>query len=547
MNGLLTRREKLIAGACLLLFAALAFFNLAPRLHSRLITAAAAKIQAIDQQTGGSRFDRVSLTFDGQRIFLAGAVRHHQDGLRLIHTFNHDLRTPANPFNPVSQVTATSTLQVKPLQSGWLVAAFQGFNAQVIGVCASSQERETLEQSILSRWPSWRGKINFALQVDTHRFDESPAWLATVRSLPSPEARGRKSAKLFATQIGRTWTDLPLSDPKTQPPPIPTQLHDIAITSNEWLDRISPSHTNVLSYLKQETAWEIEQERLRNLSPAHVFIGKRGNQVLLRGEVFDIDSKRAIIASIIAALPDIRLLDDLRAEGARRPEPGLGSFHPTQALLEKEGKAFALGLPGKPWSALDWEVARTAQPWSTLLPSGLDPKTLLEDSALVIDWLQGSNAGIPTLPTPPQPAFLTLAVYQDRILIGGRLAEQSLYTQILAAVKRSYPSGYTFSDQITISGSTEPSDSVQHTIQTIPVRKTDPLLFAVALPGRPWQTLSPSEVAALAALPIDQSVHGLSPQSLATSFEPALEEIRSLGLSFPEPPSRANEQLDNKP
>jgi hypothetical protein len=186
MNGLLTRREWLIAGACLLLFAALATLSLAPRLRAKLTQAATTKLQSLDHQAGGARFDRVSLSFDGQRALLTGAVRHQQDGLRLIHTLNHDLRTPGNPFNPVTKVTATSSLEVKPLQSGWLVAAVQGFNAHIIGTCATIQERDTLEQSLRSRWPTWRGKIDFSLQVDPRRFDESPAWLATVRSLPSP-------------------------------------------------------------------------------------------------------------------------------------------------------------------------------------------------------------------------------------------------------------------------------------------------------------------------------------------------------------------------
>jgi hypothetical protein len=132
-------------------------------------------------------------------------------------------------------------------------------------------------------------------------------------------------------------------------------------------------------------------------------------------------------------------------------------------------------------------------------------------------------------------------------MISGRLAEQALHTQVLAALKRAYPSGYTIDDQIAVSGSTLASDSVQHTTQTIPVRQTDPLLFAVALPGKPWQTLSPTDVASLASLPIDQTLQDLPSQTLASAFAPALEEIRSLGLSFPEPPSHAKEDPGNKP
>jgi hypothetical protein len=216
-------------------------------------------------------------------------------------------------------------------------------------------------------------------------------------------------------------------------------------------------------------------------------------------------------------------------------------------LAGKQDKAFALALPGKPWTSLDWEIGRDAQPWSDALPPGLDAAAVREDSALVIDWLQGSNAGIPTLPAPPQPAFLTLAVFDQQILLSGRLAEEALRTHVIAAVKRAYPSGFTLTDQITISGLTAASESVQHTVQSVPNPGKAPLLFAIARPGGVWTILSPETVATLTSLPDDQLLQGLPPQTLALAFSSAIEEIQALGLNFPETPNRAKEGPDEKP
>jgi hypothetical protein len=548
MIGLLTRREWLTASACLLLFAALAVFQLAPRLCRDLETSAAHVIARLDQSAGGARFDRVHIAFDGRRPLVSGCVRNEADARSLLRSLAEDLRTPGNSFNPVRRVSTRDSLSIRPLDPGWLAAAIRGFDAEIIGVSASEKERAALESSLRQRWPVWRGNIRFAIQVDPRRFDESPAWLASVRALPSPEARGSASARFLAARIGRAWTAAPLESPSPDPPP--SSLASLGITSSEWRDRLLPRIQSVHAHHQQETAWEAEQRRLDSLPPAHVFIGRRDNLLLLRGEVFDIEAKRAVIAAVIAAFPGHRILDDLRSAGLRRPRPGLAPLHP-EVLLDSSdasgGKLFALGLPAKNWIPLDWAVARDARPWAGLLPDGLDPSSLLEDSALVIDWLQGSNAGIPALPPPPQPPFLTLAVCQDRVFLGGRLAEASLHAQIIAAVKRAYPSGFTFNDHIIVSGSVAASDSVQHTVQSIPHPGSAECLFALARPGQTWQVLPPASAAGLGSLPPDALIQDLPPSTVASALEPALEEARALGLPFPNPPSRAKDNPGDKP
>ncbi len=515
-----------MAGGCLLLLGAVAVLGLAPRLQSRLDAAAAGALRGLDATAGGARYDRVRVIFDGQRALVAGAVRSEADGRQLLATLREELRTPGNGWNPVTRVEAGADLEVRPLDAGWLVAALRGRDAEVTGVCASEGERAALEDALRRRWPSWRGKIEFAMRVDDRRFDESADWLKTVQNLPAPEARGRKSARLLAVRIGGVWRELALEEDETLPP----LCREIGISGVEWREHVLPRLGRVREHFLAEAAWEAEQERLRKLPPAHVFLGRRGDQVLLRGEVFDLEAKRALFSAVMTVLPGCRILDDLRANGERRPGSGMGVPDGDALLAGKDGKAFALGLPGRDWALLDWEVAREARPWEGALPPGLAADEIAQDSALVIDWLQGANAGIPTLPAPPRPAFVTLAAYAGRVVVGGQLAEEALRAQLLEAVKRAYPSGWIVRDEVSVSGACAASETIQHTLQSVPVAKSGDALLAVALPGQPWKVLPETATADTSTLEPDALPPGLSASLLAAALQGVLEEMRALGF-----------------
>lgn len=532
----------MVAGGCLLLFWAVAGLVLAPRLLHRLEGAASAALGALEAQSGGARFDRVSVRFDGQRARLHGAVRSPADARRLLDTLRADLRTPGNNWNPVTAVAADS-LTVRPLDPGWLLAAVRGYEAEVVGVCASEAERRALEGSLRRRWPTWRGRIDFALQVDGRRFDESKDWLKTVQNLPAPEGRGRRSAKLLAAPIGGLWRETATDESATPP----AALKTLGLSGAEWKERGLPLQTRVREHLLAEIAWEAEQERLRALPPAHVFLARRGDHVLLRGEVFDLEAKRALFSAVMAALPGCRILDDLRAAGARRPGSGPGVPAAEALATDKDGKVLALGLPGRDWTRLDWEVARDAEPWRDALPPGLDAKQVAEDSALVIDWLQGAHAGIPALPAPPRPAFVTLAAYAGRVVVGGQLAEEALRAQLLEAVKRAYPTGWSVRDEVEVTGACAASADVQHTAQSVPVAAAPKALLAVAIPGQPWRVLSERLLLDSAALAPDALPAGLTASLVTASLQPALEEMRALGFDFPNGPADGTPDSDDKP
>ncbi len=540
---MLSRREWIVAGACLLSLGAVAAFALAPRLQSLLEQAAHEHLRALEAQSGGARFDRVSVRFDGQTARVSGAVRSTADARRLIDSLREELRTPGNEQNPVARVEAGDDLAVRPLDPGWLLAALRGYDAEVIGVCASEAERSALEENLRRRWPTWRGKIQFALQVDPRRFDESAGWMLTVRQLPAPEARGRKSARLLAATIGGSWQDTVIEDNEAPP----DELRAIGMSGNEWAERGRPRQESVRAHLLAETEWEIEQERLRKLPPAHVFLARRGDQVLLRGEVFDLEAKRALFSAVMTALPGSRILDDLRATGARRPASAPGV--PAAEVLNgsKDGKACALGVPGRGWIALDWEEAPESPAWQASLPHGFDARELAADSAVVIDWLQGANAGIPALPVPPRPAFVTLAAYAGRVVVGGQLAEEALRAQLLEAVKRAYTSGWSVRDEVAVTGACASSPTIQHTVQSVPDAKPGERLLAVALPGQPWRRLPAEVLLEPAALTEEALPAGLPATLVTAALQNSLDEMRALGFDFATEPSDGKNHADDKP
>lgn len=540
---MMTRREWIWAGLGLLLFWAVAGLAVAPRLERRLNAAAAVLVERLDAEAGGVRFDRVKVTFDGQRARVTGAVRHEVDGRRLLAALREELRTPGNRWNPVAAVEVGQGLEVRPLDPGWIVVGIRGFEVEVVGGCATSAEREALDGGLRERWPVWRGEMETAVTVEDRRFEESGKWSKTVESMPRPVARGKAAARVLAARVGEALKDLPLDDADQI-----DEVNELGVTMTEWQGKVRPLVAKVKLHAAEEAAWEIEQERLNGLPPPHVFLGRRGEQVLLRGEVFDLEAKRAVLSAIMAAFPGSRILDDLRAEGGRRPGSGLGALNP-DLVGGEGGKGFALGLAGREWVTLDWEVAREAKPWEEHLPVDLLADAVKEDSAVVIDWLQGANAGIPQLPAPPQPAFFTLAVFAGRVVVGGQVAEEGFRAQVVEAIKRAYPAGWVLRDEIAVSGRCVAVEGIQHTVLSVPVKNTgDEVLLAVVLPGQSWRLLPRAILADVGVLETESLLpKALPAQVVAASLGDVLEEMRALGIHFPATTSQGVEQDDAKP
>jgi len=547
VDCMMTRREWILAGLGLLLFEAVAALVMVPRIERKLNEAAAEMVGRLDREAGGGRFDRVRVVFEGQRAKLTGAVRNEADARRLIEALRQELRTPGNRWNPVVGLEVGKGMEVRPLEAGWLVAGVRGYELEVVGVCATEGEREALKEGLRSRWPIWKGGMEWEVGVESRRFDESKRWARALETFPGPIARGKLAARLMMLKIGEGWKELVVEEGE-QSRPSDEELKRLGVTAMEWQRVVGPMRRKVDQHRQEEVAWEAEQERLKRLPLAHVFFGRRGKQVLLRGEVYDEESKRALIAMVMTAMPGMRILDDVRAAGMRRPGTEW------EQLLEVLGqggeveKAFALAVPGQDWAVLDWQIGKDQKAWSGAESEGMDKEGLRADSVVVIDWLQGGHAGIPTLAAPLQPAFLTLAAFSGRVVLGGQLAEEALRAQVVAAVKRSFTAGWVVRDEIAVSGRCEASESVQHTVLSVP---EPPLpgafVLAAAVPGQSWRLLP-------RAVLEDETIletEGLLPMPLAghtvaAGLSDVLEEMRALGLRFAGKETSGNKPMTKK-
>jgi hypothetical protein len=104
-------------------------------------------------------------------------------------------------------------------------------------------------------------------------------------------------------------------------------------------------------------------------------------------------------------------------------------------------------------------------------------------------------------------------------------------------------------DEMAVSGRCVASESVQHTVQSVPVKKAqEPMLLAVAVPGESWRLLPQAVLADRAVL----ETEGLLPKALqaatvAASLGEVLEEMEAQGIRFPAIETRDVKRNPSKP
>jgi hypothetical protein len=309
------------------------------------------------------------------------------------------------------------------------------------------------------------------------------------------------------------------------------QAAELGVKEEQWKKDIAP----LLATLRKDNVSATEQAKqsaaLEKLPLGHLLIAVRDQRILLRGEVGSAAIKRALLDEALEIFPARRIHDDIRVNAARRPIADFGPF--TTALLPasdaEEEKAFHLGISGQAWLPLDWRGSREEASWKGKLPEGLDPALLREDNALLIDFLQGSDANMPPI-ARTQPAFIMLALIGNKALLSGQIAEPSLHAQLIAAVKTAYAPGVvTEADSFAVRGHCQPSDDVLHTAKSLPPRGDKPQL-AFATPGGTWEV---REVTPALIEPGALAKSGLLPEDIpANLIEEAaadtLEQLRAL-------------------
>ena len=538
----MSRTRWLIASLWLLLFWLIAGAVWLPALQRNLESASTGLFN--DVPTG---YPAVQVKFSGQQATLAGKVRHESEKVEIENLITHRLKTPSwlgLGLNPVGSVH--SDIEVTPYPSGWLMIAAQGARAIVQGTLASEHEARDVSRLLEESWVKGRGRLTSQIKTDSARFDEAPAIQTTLDRLPPPRQQGGgDAAQIHLARLGSTWERLTLDAPDEL---LRQQFSTYPISPAEWQSIVQPAITRTRQYQETERLRLAEAEKQRQLPPPHVLLAARDQRLLLRGELASLKIKRELLNAIITAFPNWRVLDDLRVNDQRRAVADFGPI--TTALLPQigegaTGKSLALGLSGSAWQFVDWQVGGEAQPWRELLPADLPPPLLQEDSRMVTQWLQGNAQGIPTLPIPAQPSFLTLTLLPGKVILAGQLAEESLRTRLIEAARQAYGShAVLFTEALLARGTCEPTADVEQTVRSLPAlpSETEAPILAFARPGQVWKQRPASpEILTPGAL----TKSGLTPTGFpATMAEDtfAAEAYDHLRHHWRKPPSASAQQ-----
>ncbi|MBV6501557.1 MAG: hypothetical protein CJBNEKGG_04072 [Prosthecobacter sp.] len=539
----MNRTRWLIFGLWLLAFWLVAALVVAPGIEGDL--AEAATLATRNVVTG---YDPPLVSFRGQHAVVKGRVRREGQRREIMAVLEKGVRVAGRPglgFNPVRRVT--DELETTPYPPGWLLIAANGMRGLLLGRAASEPEARDLAVQISGRWAEQGGYLDNRLHADAGNHDEAEDVQPTLTRMPVPRAdAGGDSAQIQLARIGGDWQRLVLD---SRDEVLRERVMASGLASSDWEQLILPAIQNVRRYQSEQRALAAEADRQSRLPPPHLFMAVRDSRLLLRGEVATLSLKRELLNTFISAFPDNRVLDDVRVNPLRRAAADFGPI--SSALLPAAddksataGKALHLGLPGRAWEAVDFLVDGDARPWVEKLPKDLPAALLLEDSRMVIEWLQGSAKGIPRLAIRQQPGFLTLTLLPDKVILAGQVAEEPVRSQIIEAARQKYAGrALVMADSLMARGTCEPSADVQQTLRSLPdlpgLNSMGTLAFA--RPGAVWsarpatgQMVLPGAIAASGLLP-QEFPAAMAEDTFLEGFDHLRHHWKTLGADSAKP------------
>lgn len=481
-----------------------------------------------------NRIGRVSIAFDGQVARLRGEVRSAQDRAIIEATVRDLVRAPA-PFaagisrrlNPVAWVR--NEIELAPYPPGWLLLAAGGTHARLLGAAASEFEARDLALSVQESWQARGGSLQGQPEIDASQHDEAMEVSATVRGVPAPQA----FAQMHLAKIGGAWRTLSLDKPDAV---LKAEARATGISEADWQERILPLLVAMRATLAKQQAAEAEARRLAALPPGHVFLATRGEEVVMRGEVGSTAIKNSLLHEALEVFAPRQVRDEIRVSAARRPSEEFGPV--TTALLPPDegdrGKALFLGFGGEAWMAVDWEVGSVARPWHKYVPRGVKLEWLLGDSTRIIDWLKGTNAPAP----PVAPAFVMLAIFGGKVILSGRVAEESTRSQFIAAVRRASAQRWiVIHDGLRLNAACRPWAGVLDAVKGLPPFPARGAAFHLVNANGSWidlpvtpDLLQPGGIARSGLLPPD-----LPPALVESHAAEAVEQLRAWMAASPAP------------
>ncbi|MDB6005816.1 MAG: hypothetical protein JWR15_2803 [Prosthecobacter sp.] len=486
----MTRARWILSAALLFALWLVGVLVCVPRLQRDLEAAAESTLS--QQTTLIKRLGGLRLAFDGQQARLSGSVRTLDDRSAIEMTVRELVRTPA-PFsgglgmrlNPVSAVH--SEIEVVPYPPGWLLLAANGTHARLLGTAANAYEARDLARSVQESWSGQGGMGEGLPGIDTDNHDEAANVSATLRAVPAPQS----TAEAYLARIGQSWKELALNQTDEELL-AEARLQGVSIT--EWQQHVLPALHELRDALQKQRHALAENERLAKLPPGHLFIAVRDQEIILRGEVGSAAMKREILDDALTTFAPRRLHDEIRVSAQRRPS---GDFGPISTALLPEGnkiggRSYFLSLSGEAWKPVDWQITASEQSWKQDLPAGLDASVLQKDSALLTGWLQGDDTHAPAPSLPMEPAFISLALFDAKVIISGQVAEESVRARVVAAVRRAYsPPFLVISDDVHVRGNCDPAGNILHTLKSLPPPPAAHTagLLAIARPGSTWMLI----------------------------------------------------------
>jgi hypothetical protein len=260
------------------------------------------------------------------------------------------------------------------------------------------------------------------------------------------------------------------------------------MTAAHWASSGREMVRQVLFHRERAADREREAARIAALPPPHALLAMRNDLVLVCGEVHDATARRELLAAVMSAMPGKRVLDEVRARGSRRPGAPGGRPRELAELLAAAPagrSAVAFGEDGWRTYPMAEDGARS---WRRHLPGELPPEEVEEDARLIRSWARDGQTGVRHSPAPGPAGFVVLAVFGNRILVGGQVAEESTRAQILASVKAGSAGIGHVRDEITVNPLCPPANGLPHTLHSLPALSGQGVL-AVAAPGRPWTAI----------------------------------------------------------
>lgn len=473
----------------------------------------------------GRHLRDVTVAFDGQVAVLSGKV--HRPAMRGLAAQLVGLELSRNPvigaaLNPVTSVR--NQIAIEPLPSGWLALILDGSRVSLLGLAGSEEEKELAAGAVrkLVVKPGVDFRVSVAVDDEVAGPAANPE--TSTAALPAILRSLDGRAAVLTARIGEDW--------RTSEPDAEDVLRELLSTYGVGLGAWEKELLPLLKSAQQRRAaqrHEAEVEaRLAKLPPPHVILAVRGGDALLRGEVGSAALKTQLLEAALRSCAGMRVLDQLRVASSRRPSVDASatlSFFPPVSDASRTGLV-AVAIPGGQWKVAGLPAGDLVASILATLPRGVDAGLVEPDARSVAQWFATTSPD----PAAPVKPCVTLAVFGDRAWLRGQVAEESTRSQIVDAVRRSYP-GHVLVQFIRLNARCAAVQEALPTARSCPAAPAPdaPGIIAFAVPGEAWKA-APVTEAVFAADGIEKSgilPAGFPPAAAGEEFAEALDALKT--------------------